>query len=210
MACHSPLLPDEKVLIRASQKQAEGKSQPNVIEMIFRTSLFMSEEKASRTLFCVEYQTSGRAVTFEEQTGGGGRVAVIWSLSVEHGPLDLSGLSWPTLSVEQEQQGTAPLQQFIKVFSQSKGDVGRTNLIYHAIPLIDYISVRQPYRRLPPSQYEQVKAHFQELVDREIVRVSCSHYSSPIVVVPKKDGTIRLCVDYRQLNAKTRKDKLVA
>ncbi|KAI4874713.1 hypothetical protein NFI96_007692 [Prochilodus magdalenae] len=81
--------------------------------------------------------------------------------------------------------------------------VGECN---HEIPVVDDIPVRQRYRRLPPSQYEQVKAHIQELVDREMVRVSCSPYSSPIVVVQKKDGAKRLCVDYRQLNAKTRKD----
>lgn len=39
-----------------------------------------------------------------------------------------------------------------------------------------------------------------------MVRPSCSPYSLPIVVVQKRDGSIRLCVDYRQLNAKTQKD----
>ena len=43
-------------------------------------------------------------------------------------------------------------------------------------------------------------------MDSQVVSESSSPYSSPIVVVTKKDGTIRLCVDYRQLNAKTRKD----
>ncbi|KAL2098255.1 hypothetical protein ACEWY4_007462 [Coilia grayii] len=67
-------------------------------------------------------------------------------------------------------------------------------------------SVVQRYRRLPPSQYDVVKAHIGDLLERGVVRVSCSPYSSPIVVVQKKDGTITLCVDYRQLNARTRKD----
>ena len=55
------------------------------------------------------------------------------------------------------------------------------------------------------SQYEQVKLHVQELLDRGVVRPSCSPYSSPIIVVQKKDGEMRLCVDYRLLNTKTRK-----
>ena len=52
------------------------------------------------------------------------------------------------------------------------------------------------------SQYEQVKLHVQELLDRGVVRPSCSPYSSPIVA---EEGEMRLCVDYRLLNVKTRK-----
>lgn len=65
--------------------------------------------------------------------------------------------------------------------------------------------MRQRYRRLPPTQLALVKAHIQELVDRGVSRPSCSPYASPIVVV-QKDGSIRLCVDYQQINFKTRKD----
>ncbi len=66
--------------------------------------------------------------------------------------------------------------------------------------------MRQHYRKLLPSQYEQVKAHIQELLNRGVVCPSCSPYCSPVVVVFKKNGEIRLCVDYHLLNAKTRKD----
>lgn len=83
--------------------------------------------------------------------------------------------------------------------------MGCTHLVQHEIPVLDNVPVRQRYRRLSPSQYEQVKTHISELLEQGIVRPSCSPYSSPIVV-QKKDGSIRLCVDYRQLNAKTRKD----
>lgn len=110
------------------------------------------------------------------------------------------------MPLDQQQEGKALLQRYSTVFSQGEGDVGCTSLIQHEIPLLDETPVRQRYRRLPPSQYDQVKAHIQDLLDRDIVQVSCSPYSAPIVVVQKKDGSIRLCVDYRQLNAKTRKD----
>lgn len=98
------------------------------------------------------------------------------------------------------------LQKYSTVFSQDEGDIGCTALVQHEIPLLNETPIRKRYRRLPPSQYDLVKTHIQELLNRGVVRVSCSPYSSPIVVVEKKDGTIRLCVDYRQLNARTRKD----
>lgn len=157
-------------------------------------------------VFCATKQINNQALTFEEKTDEGGCVAVIQSLSVEQNALDLSRLSWPALSPDQQQDGKALLQQYSTVFSQGEGDVGCTSLIEYEIPVVDDAPVRQRYRRLPPSQYDQVKAHIQDLLDRDIVRVSCSPYSAPIVVVQKKDGSIRLCVDYRQLNAKTRKD----
>ena len=90
--------------------------------------------------------------------------------------------------------------------SRGDGDLGCTSLISHEIPLLDDAPVRQPYRRIPPSQYETVKAHIQQLLDSQVIRESSSPYSSPIVLVTKKDGSLRLCVDYRQLNAKTRRD----
>lgn len=71
---------------------------------------------------------------------------------------------------------------------------------------MDDVSVRQRYRRLPPSQYEEVKDHIRQLLEQVIISESCSPYSSPLVIVKKKDGNTRMCVDYRQLNLKTRKD----
>ncbi len=51
-----------------------------------------------------------------------------------------------------------------------------------------------------------VKTHINQLLETNIIRESCSPYASPIVLAKKKDGTLCMCVDYRQLNAKTRKD----
>ena len=76
----------------------------------------------------------------------------------------------------------------------------------HQIPVTSDVPVTQPYRRIPPSQFEDVRQHIQELADKGVIRSSSSPYASPIVIVRKKDGSIRLCVDYRKLNAVTRKD----
>ena len=92
------------------------------------------------------------------------------------------------------------------VFSAFEGDLGCTTLISHDIPLLDDTPVRQRYRRIPPSEYEAVKSHIHQLLDTQVIRESSSPYASPIVLVKKKDGSLRLCVDYRQLNKKTRKD----
>lgn len=115
--------------------------------------------------------------------------------------IDLGALS-------SEDQGTARdlLRRYSGVFSTHEGDLGCTDLICHEIPLLDDAPVRQRYRRIHPSEYEVAKAHINQLLESHIIRESSSPYASPIVLVKKKDGSLRMCVDYRRLNAKTRKD----
>ena len=163
------------------------------------------------TLHLADLHSSSQAVQVEEQTQDEGRqVVFIQSTAVEasspHPLPGLSELNWPDLPVNDAQAAKSLLTKYRDAFSLDDGDLGCTDLIYHEIPLMDDVPVRQRYRRLPPSQFSLVKSHIQELLQRGIVRVSSSPYSSPIVVVRKKCGDIRLCVDYRQLNAKTRKD----
>ena len=110
------------------------------------------------------------------------------------------------LSAEEREEACLLLGKYASVFSSHDGDLGCTNLIAHEIPLLDDTPIRQRYRRIPPSEYEVVKEHISQLLDAQVIRESCSPFASPIVLVKKKDGSLRLCVDYRQLNNKTRKD----
>ena len=72
--------------------------------------------------------------------------------------------------------------------------------------VLDDVPVWQRYRRIPPSEYEVVKDHINQLLGTQVIRESSSPYASQIVLVKKKDGNLRMCVDYRLLNGKTRKD----
>lgn len=111
-----------------------------------------------------------------------------------------------SLPAGDQDQVRSLLTKYTSVFAAHEGDLGCTNLIAHDIPLLDNIPVRQRYRRIPPSDYELVKEHIHQLLEAQVIRESSSPYASPIVLVKKKDGSLRMCVDYRQLNNKTRKD----
>lgn len=157
-------------------------------------------------LHIVQVMSSGCAVNIVEGCSGE-QVAVVQSAEMKATPsIDCSNMSWPTLSAAQEHGVKALLQKHSNVFSQGEGDIGCATVVEHQIHLTDDVPIRQRYRRLPPSQYDQVKAHIQQLLETGIVKPSSSPYSSPIVIVQKKGGDLRLCVDYRLLNAKTRKD----
>lgn len=72
----------------------------------------------------------------------------------------------------------------------------------HKIKLSDDTPISQPYRKIPPSQHEEVKSHIKDLLSRKIIKESTSPYAAPIVAVRKKDQSSRLCSDYRKLTLK--------
>lgn len=86
----------------------------------------------------------------------------------------------------EQQKAAALLRKYHSLFAKDEADLGCTNLIKHEIPLLDETPVRQPYRRILPSQYNIVRAHIKQLLDSQIIRESSSPYASPIVLVQKK------------------------
>ena len=70
----------------------------------------------------------------------------------------------------------------------------------------DVAPVRQPVRRVPPQRREDVRKLLNEMLERGVVEPSTSPWASPIVLVRKKDGSTRFCIDYRKLNDVMRKD----
>jgi hypothetical protein len=61
--------------------------------------------------------------------------------------------------------------------------------------------------RMPPKELVELKTQLQELLDKGYIRPSSSPWGCPTLFVKKKDGSLRLCVDYRPLNAVTIKNK---
>ena len=83
---------------------------------------------------------------------------------------------------------------------------GRTNLVCHNISTGDAPPVRLPPYRLAHKSQEVLREEIQTLLNQGIIRPSTSPWAAPIVLVPKKDNTKRMCVDYCKLNAVTVND----
>ena len=111
-----------------------------------------------------------------------------------------------SLSQEQKQQVLNFLSQWQSVFSQGPNDIGRTNLVEHEIHLETEQPFKEPYRKIPPALLQKVREHLKEMLEIGAIRESNSAFNSNIVLVRKKDGSIRFCIDYRKLNQRTIKD----
>ena len=85
-------------------------------------------------------------------------------------------------------------------------DLGKTDLIQHHIKLINYMPIKDRYCRIPPHQYDEVCKHLREMLEIGAIRKSNSPWASPMVLVCKKDGSLRFCIDLCRLNARTVKD----
>ncbi|GBO45434.1 Retrovirus-related Pol polyprotein from transposon 297 [Araneus ventricosus] len=108
-----------------------------------------------------------------------------------------------------EEQRTAVkelLQEFQNLFSTSDSDVGRCNMTQHRINIGNHPPIKQYPRRLPLAKKEEAKRLVKEMVDNRTIEESSGPWASPIVLVQKKDGSTRFCVDYRKLNEITIKD----
>ena len=100
------------------------------------------------------------------------------------------------------------LQQFDDLFQDPQGLPPSRGVYDHRIPLKDNakpVNIR-PYR-YPLKQKDIIEQLVQDMLDSGIIQPSSNPFTSPVVLVSKKDGTSRLCVDYKELNNQTIKDK---
>jgi len=94
------------------------------------------------------------------------------------------------------------LREYGDVFSSGDHDVGLTDAVRHEIPLAaGTIPICQLTRRLGPEKEKEVSRQVRDFLNRGLIEPAHSAWSSPVVLVRKKDGSWRFCVDYRKLNS---------
>ena len=107
------------------------------------------------------------------------------------------------LTSEQRIEMESLLKEYPVVFQELPG---KTQLAAHRIVTGDAPAIRLPPYRLPHAYRETVLKKLENMKEHGIIRSSINEWAAPIVLVPNKDGTLHLCVDYRRLNSLSQVD----
>ena len=91
------------------------------------------------------------------------------------------------------------------MFASHDYDVGTFSQIEHKIIVKNSQPINLPARKIPYALEDKVNLMVQEMLENGIIQPSVSAWNSPLVVVPKKNGKLRICLDYRKLNSVTDK-----
>nr|KAG5712690.1 hypothetical protein BaRGS_029745 [Batillaria attramentaria] len=98
------------------------------------------------------------------------------------------------------------LEKHEQAASKHDLDLGHTEVRKHHIKLSSDVPFKERPRRIPPAMVDEVRRHLAEMLELGVIRKSESPYSSNVVLVRKKDGRLRFCIDLRRLNSLTIKD----
>ena len=120
--------------------------------------------------------------------------------------LDLSGLeSWDAKAAK---QARSLLAEYHDLFSLEKNEIRCTKAAEHVIELKDPDAApfKERFRRILPPQVNKVREHLKLMLDAGAIRPNNSPWCNAVVLVQKKDGSLRFCIDFRRLNSLTKKN----
>lgn len=110
------------------------------------------------------------------------------------------------MSAEDIERLNRLLHKLEEVFSVGEWDLRRTDLITHHINMQDDHPIKQRHRCIPHAMYNEVRQYLKEMLNAGLISESFSPWASPLVLVRKKDGSLRLCIDFGLVNKKTIRD----
>lgn len=108
------------------------------------------------------------------------------------------------LTDDQERQLQKAIDSFGEISSEKKG-LGKTSWLSHKINTTGP-PIRQRYYPLSPAKLKILNEEIDKMLEAGVIRPSRSPWASPVVMVTKKDGSVRFCVDSRKLNSVTIRD----
>lgn len=120
--------------------------------------------------------------------------------------LPLVSLQESPASQQQKEKIAALLAEHQEIFNMTKGVAGKCTLIKHSIKTGDHPPIRQRAYRASPDKKEEIDRQVEALLEDGVIEGSFSPWAAPVVLVKKKNGEWRFCIDYRRLNSITVKD----
>ena len=110
------------------------------------------------------------------------------------------------LNEKQKEQFNNFMKDYNDIFVWNENEFGRTSLERHKIDTGDAAPIKQRFYRTSHKNQAFIEEEINHLLQKRLITPSNSPWSSPVVVVERKNGKLCLCVDYRKLNNVTKKD----
>ena len=218
------LLPSQATPVQV--KAEHGKGKDLLVDIATEPALIHPDDEGTATLFLTN--TTGLTRQLDEGTYLGEAVEVeivddVMPASVNlvedcgHVPVD-TGIArrqqlkdilkedLKHLPIDQSEAIISAVSDLHAAFALEEGERGETDLTQFQIETGDATPKRQPARRIPFAVREEVNRQLDRMASSGVIQPSNSPWASPIVLVRKRDGSMRFCVDYRQLNSLTKKD----
>ena len=98
------------------------------------------------------------------------------------------------------------ISKYSDLFSKNSKAPGRTSRIHHNIEVENERPINCPPYHAGPKERQVIETQINEMLESDVIKPSKSPWASPIVLVKKKDNSVRFCIDYRKLNKITKKD----
>ena len=118
--------------------------------------------------------------------------------------LDLLRLeSWMS---ENKEKALDLLAEFHDVFALEQGEMGCTEATKHHMEVTDPHPFKEWPRNIPEGLLQEVKEHLDHMLDVGAIKLSNSAWSIAVILVRKKDGGLRFCIDFRCVNSSAKKD----
>ena len=133
-------------------------------------------------------------------------VASVYSDANAEGALDLFNdlsFDYSTLTWDEQSKLKDLLTKYKHIFASNDSQITGTPVMAHKIVLNNTTSFRHKAYRFPIRKESNLTKKLYEMLESGLIRPSCSPFASPVVLVKKPDGTLRVCIDYRTLNSRT-------
>ena len=204
-------------VLKVSQKVVipAGKSRVFFLANTVATlTLFEPSDRLPEGLLCLPTLSEGSRVAVQLDNLTEGDITLIpeWeigTISSVHLAKSPTGGQLPQipdlLSFEQQRDLRRLLEEYQDVFSKEGNPISSTSLVEHEIHTTGP-PIRLPFRRQNPIVRDIEQQQVKEMLRDEVVKPSTSPWASPVVMVKKKDGSMRFCVDFCKMNDATIKD----
>ena len=195
------VMEENKVSIDFHSKPLMMEKESNVVKLQFA---YKPEVPRHVNLCETETESGPDQIEKTEETQHGVTAETNLTLSCDEELEQICSLAIPDIN-QQTYDRTILLREFRDVFAMNDNELEQTHLVQQKIDTGDTLPIKLAPHRLAPGKIIVVKKEIEDMPAHNIIQPSNSPYSAPIVLVVKKDGSNRMCTDFRRLNEVTKK-----